>query len=261
MAKKRSSTTTTEKTETQQATDETQQTEEQSQTEETKTATDETQTGDETQQASSDDTQKEEAGAGEQTGDGSGETTQETGGANPDETQNDPNDDDDTTPSDDEATAEDAEAPKSYSNVLMKEAPEGMGGIGYKLGGYIDDMQPHLAQTEASLQKSQLKLRGVINNVLGLGDSQFNDGMKFLVKAVRDHRKTVFSETMVFRGFDRLRIGRGERQKLETLISLLLATADVKNPKDVKKSVDMKVVYRFVSDNDQQQKLQSYYGA
>lgn len=100
----------------------------------------------------------------------------------------------------------------------------------------------------------------MINNVLDLADDRFGDGLKFLARVIRAHRTTVFSETMIFRGFDRMRVSRGERQRLETLISLLLATADVKNPKDVNKSVDMKVVYRFVTDNNQQQKLQSFYG-
>jgi hypothetical protein len=139
-------------------------------------------------------------------------------------------------------------------------APEGMGSLAYQLGQYIDAMKPGKAQTGDSLQKNQLKLRSVINAILQLPDEKFSDGMKFLTAVIREHRDGVFNERYVFRGFPQIRVARTERQKLETLITLFLATADSKSPKSVSKNVDMTVVMRFVTNNDQQQKLQSFYG-
>jgi len=143
---------------------------------------------------------------------------------------------------------------------VLNDVPEGLESIAYQLSEYIAAMSPGKAQTGDSLQKNQLRLRSVINAVLLLPDDKFGDGMKFVVAAVRKFRKTVFNEMYVFRGFPQLKIGRGDRQKLETLVSLLLATADSKSPKQVTKVVDMDVVTRYVTDNNQMQKLQSFYG-
>lgn len=169
-----------------------------------------------------------------------------------------------TTPvtSDESAEADVVEEHESEDVALAmsKNAPKGLSSIAYQLGEYIMAMSPGKGQTTDSLQKNQLKLRSVINSVLLLPDDKFADGMKLILAGVRKYRDGVFSELHIFRGFATLRVSRPERQKLETLISLLLATADSKSPKAVTKVVDMDVIMRYVTNNDQMQKLQSFYG-
>lgn len=252
---KQSQTETQETTDTQASTDETK-------TEATDPATTEQETqtagGDGTTQETEPTTQTGEDGAGTEpaaSGDETGGGTEPTASG---DDQQSPNDDELGDPE----SAEPAAAPVGDEAVkqLVEEAPEDLKSIAYQLGEYIDAMRPNKGQTGDSLHKSQLKLRGVVNAVLQLPDEKFDEGMKFLVGAVRAYRDDVFSERFIFRGFPQLRISRPERQKLETLISLLLATADSKSPKTVSKTVDLNVVLRYVNDNNQQQKLQSYYG-
>lgn len=267
MAKKRSSTTksATETTENQAATEETQTAETQS--EETKTEDTSTET------TSTEETQTEET---TQSGEGENvpsESTEDTQSSDPEPTQ-------DAEATDDTVESKGAdlhgqtvditpqqETPKvsvpkdgQFTEEYQKNAPEGLAGIGYKLGQYIDAMQPHRPQDSATLQQHQLKLRGVVNNVLDLPDEKFAEGMKFLIGAIRKHRNGVFNELYLFRGFESMRTARVERQKLEQLLSLFLATADSKSPTKVKDVVDLRVVFKYVTNNDHQQKLQSYYG-
>lgn len=132
--------------------------------------------------------------------------------------------------------------------------------LGDKLDAYIEAMAPNKMVESSDIQNNQMRLRSVINLLLATPDESFNDAMKTVVKKIRSARKGAFSERLIFRGFPQIKIARSERQKLETLITLLLATADAQQPGKVKEVVDMNVVYRYVKNDDQQQKLQSYYG-
>jgi hypothetical protein len=129
-----------------------------------------------------------------------------------------------------------------------------------KLDEYIENMAPNKMVEQDDVVRNQLRLRSIINLLMGTPAESFGDAMKSVVKKVRDNRKGVFSERLIFRGFPQIKIARSERQKLETLVTLLLATADAKQPAKVKDVVDMNVVYRYVKNDEQQQKLQSYYG-
>jgi hypothetical protein len=132
--------------------------------------------------------------------------------------------------------------------------------LSVKLNAYIENMAPNKMVEQDEIIRNQLRLRSIVNLLMATPAESFNDAMKSVVKKIRAERKGVFSERLIFRGFPQIKIARSERQKLETLVSLLLATADAQQPAKVKDVVDMNVVYRYVKNDEQQQKLQSYYG-
>lgn len=163
-------------------------------------------------------------------------------------------------------TSEDTQAPEEETQPEPEveepefDGPEELRGLALRLDDYVNSMAPNVPLDSSDIQTNQMKLRSLIDVLLKTRDELFGEAMKLVVGAVRDNRKGVFSERLVFRGFPQMRLARSERQKLETLVSLLLATADANNPSKVKDVVDMNVVFRYVTDNDQQQRLQSYYG-
>lgn len=194
------------------------------------------------------------------------QTTQETGDQTNEPTQGDDGQNDGTTQdpaattsSDDEQ--QDAQTEEEADTGLAGEIKDaGLKQIAYRFDQYVADMDPKVPQTTETLLKHQLKLRTLVNNVLDLPDEKFADGWKMLIKGIGQNRKGAFSESHLFRGFPQLRVARAERQKLELLLSLLLASSDSKSPKKVPEVVDLNVVFRYLSNNDQQQKLQSFYG-
>jgi hypothetical protein len=246
MARKKSST--TKQTETQKASEETQQA-----TEETKTGSEETTTTEtQTEQTAQDNGSEETTPETEtQTNDETQDNAQETQGG---DTQGDAGAGDDT-----QATP-DVEEEVEVGGLAGEVKDDGLRQIAYRFDQYVAAMDPKAPQTSQSIQKQQLKLRTVVNNILDLPDEKFADGMKMLIQGVRQNRKGAFSEAHLFRGFPELRIARAERQKLEQLLSLLLASADSKSPKKVTEVVDLNVLFRYLNSNDQQQKLQSFYG-
>lgn len=164
-----------------------------------------------------------------------------------------------TTPEDTQAPEENTQ-PEPEVEEPEFDGPEELRGLALRLDDYVNSMAPNVPLDSSDIQTNQMKLRSLIDVLLKTRDELFGEAMKLVVGAVRDNRKGVFSERLVFRGFPQMRLARSERQKLETLVSLLLATADANNPSKVKDVVDMNVVFKYVTDNDQQQKLQSYYG-
>lgn len=169
----------------------------------------------------------------------------------------------DTTENKEPEVTKDPEPEKEQAKEEPKpsiDVPEGLESLAAKIDQYTAAMAPNMMVETDEILRNQLRLRSIINIVLATPAEQFNDAMKLLVKKVRAERKGAFSERLVFRGFPQIKLARSERQKLETLVSLLLATADAQQPGKVKDVVDMNVVNRYVKNDDQQQKLQSYYG-
>jgi hypothetical protein len=150
-------------------------------------------------------------------------------------------------------------APKSALEKLTDDKPSPFSSISLMLGEYIDGMAPNIPQTPDSISKNQMKLRAIINGVLNMKEENFDGGMKGLIVAVREYRTKAFAEHLVFRGFAQLRVPRAERQKLESLVSLLLASADSNNPKQISDVVDLDVLLKHVGDNGHHQKLQSFF--
>lgn len=161
-------------------------------------------------------------------------------------------------PAETEATAPAEEEPAAEEPSF--EVPDALQGLATRLNDYVLAMGPNQPLNADEIQTQQLKLRAVINSLLKTEDELFGDAMKHVVSVVRENRKGVFSERLIFRGFPQMKLARSERQRLEILVSLLLSTADAKTPSKVTDVVDMNVVFRYVTDNDQQQRLQSFYG-
>lgn len=153
------------------------------------------------------------------------------------------------------------ESPVKEEPTTELEGEESKDVLSVKLSAYIENMAPNKMVETDEIVRNQMRLRSIINLLLATPPESFNDAMKSVVKKVRAERKGAFSERLIFRGFPQIKIARSERQKLETMISLLLATADAKQPGKVKDVIDMNVVYRYVKNDEQQQKLQSYYGS
>lgn len=129
------------------------------------------------------------------------------------------------------------------------------------LESYAKEMAPGIRQTNDSIVRHQMTLHRIVNSVLSLTENDFHKGMKMLVRIVRENRKGAFSDRHAMRGFERLRLSHDQLVRFESLMSLLMSAADMENPKAVKKVVDFKVLFRSVTDNEQQQRLQEYFSA
>ena len=126
---------------------------------------------------------------------------------------------------------------------------------------YVSEMAPNVTQTLDSLVKRQMLLIDGLNILLRQDDQAFPKALTAVIDLVRQHRKTVFSELMLFRAFPSLRITRAERQKIETLLTVLTTAADVKNPRLVKNHVNFEVLAARLGNDMQRQRLESYFGA
>ena len=145
------------------------------------------------------------------------------------------------------------------SHFTVKEVSKELQGFVHLIDEYIDSMKPTKRISERQLLSNQMKLRSIINTLFDQSEKHFDEAMKILLSAMREHRNGVFSEYSIMRGFPNLRVNKSERQRLENIINLLMVSVDSQNPRAVSHSIDFNVLFRYVRDNREQSLIQSFF--
>lgn len=127
------------------------------------------------------------------------------------------------------------------------------------LDDYATKMAPNFPVTEDAIRSNQIRLKNVINTIMSSDDEVFEEVMTAAIKRVRSNRTGAFSDVMVYRGFPSLRIRQEERKRFEMLLQLMLAAADSKTTKQISDKVDLSVILRYINNDAQQNRLQSFF--
>lgn len=147
-----------------------------------------------------------------------------------------------------------APAPKKATSAEPKLSSTGQHVVD-GVASYAAAMAPNMPQTEQSIQQSQRRLKTTIDTLLRLPAEEFGAAIKAVVATIGEHREGSFNERYLFRGFPGLRLPAQDRTRFELMLSLLTTASDVKSFSEVKKHVSMDVLFKYITDNDQQQKL------
>lgn len=128
------------------------------------------------------------------------------------------------------------------------------------LDEYVANMSGNVPVTEDDVRTNQIRLKNTINAILSSNDEIFDEVFTEAVKRIRANRTDAFRDVLVYRGFANMRIRQEERKRFEMLLQLLLACSDSKNIKSIGDKVDLSVVLRYVKNDEQANRLQSFFG-
>lgn len=129
------------------------------------------------------------------------------------------------------------------------------------LDQYVANMALNKPNSTKEMARNQSRLNVSINQALNADPSQFKELWQMIIEYFRAHRKGVFGEHAIFRAWNEVPLAGNDRQRLEQVLNLLMASADSSNPRQVTSVVDLNIVQRYLSNETQRQNLMSYYNA
>lgn len=110
----------------------------------------------------------------------------------------------------------------------------------FPLTTYIQAVAPRKPVTTEELVRAQTSLYRVISQVInGLEGEDFTGAWGYLLQMAHAHRKGVFSEIYLFRGFEDIVLPEAERKAFQRLLNLIKLTADPKSRQIALKQVDI----------------------
>lgn len=150
------------------------------------------------------------------------------------------------------------EEPKSTKDSSSK-VPEYLQKIQASLDEFAHNMALNQNLTPKEMARYQMRFRSAINNVLNLEGERFDEGFNLLIEFVRKHRNTLFAMRNVFRGFRVINLSETERKRFEHLVNLITCAADFKNPRQATNTVDLKVMFRYMDNESERQKISNFF--
>ncbi len=170
-------------------------------------------------------------------------------------------DESETQPTEDSGDTKEEPAPENKPEPkLAVSQDDRVAFVQKSLDDYVQNMGPNVPVTEDDIRSNQIRLKNTINSVLSADDAIFDEVFTEAVKRIRADRKGAFRDVLVYRGFATMRIRQEERKRFEMLLQLMLACADSKNIKSIGDKVDLGVVLRYVKNDEQANRLQSFFG-
>lgn len=121
----------------------------------------------------------------------------------------------------------------------------------HQLDEYIDARNPRRRMNRQQLLSAQRQFDSLLRTMFSYSQRRFNEAMKVLIGAVREHRKGVFHESRCLAGVNELPINRSGRQRMEMMANMLLAAADSQNPRDISHTVNLEVALRYFPQGNQ----------
>ncbi len=130
-----------------------------------------------------------------------------------------------------------------------------------RLQEYVTAMKPGIPLTTKDGVLYQRKLWNCIQLTLRQENAEFISHYAELLRVVKEHRKTVFSERYVYRFFSELNLGAEELTNFKRLVNLLLCTCDISSRHLALKQIDMRTTLSSMTDEQQRQRLAAFYEA
>lgn len=159
-----------------------------------------------------------------------------------------------------ESTQETKGAQKSSAKASASSSKSsGVRRIENGLNDYAKNMALNQNLETREIVRYQMRLRSVINDLFNLSGEEFDEGVKTLVSFIRKYRKSLFHERNLFRGFWSLKLSKNEVRRFEHLLNLFVTAADKNSPRSAIDDVDFNVLFRYVTDSKEQEKLSAFF--
>jgi hypothetical protein len=128
-----------------------------------------------------------------------------------------------------------------------------------RMDTYVEVMAVNRATELSTIITQQRTFISAIDHLLRLRGTEFSDGMKLMINIIKEHRKTVFGELAIFRGFEKIQLSVSQRNLYVSLINLLTTTADINDRKTIHKQINMEQLFANMKDGDAVQLLEEFY--
>lgn len=146
------------------------------------------------------------------------------------------------------------------TSMLPPEGQLAIQSVKDRLTEYVEKMAPGrpISNADGAFQQRQL-WQGVILHLLRQPAQVFVVGWAELLRVVNENRKGCFSPQYVNRFQEDLRLTMAERRSLQRLVHLAFVTADGGSRRLALKQVDLHQILSGLEDEDQRQKVISFY--
>lgn len=131
----------------------------------------------------------------------------------------------------------------------------------YMLEQYVTNMAPGKTQTPQSGAANQRSLLGIYTHVLSADAADVKQAFDLLLGKIQQYRSTVFSETMVYRFFDKLNLGQQESKLFEQLTHLFINTANPASRAAALQQISLNQVAKNLSVPKHLTNLSTYYSS
>lgn len=144
--------------------------------------------------------------------------------------------------------------------ATLKEVPSTMAidFIKQNLESYLTAMSGKISDVDAA--KQQNLLYQTIVRTLNLQGQEFTEGWTLLLDFVNNNRTKLFHDRLAFRGFPHLVLADRDRKNFESLLTLLLKTADPETRyQQASENTNFNQVLREITNEEVRQRLLAYY--
>lgn len=124
---------------------------------------------------------------------------------------------------------------------------------------YAEKMQPGLPVDARDGATNQRNLWTAIKWALERPADEFTLLYTELLMFVHVHRDSIFSERYIYRFFDHLSLGNGDRRNFERILNLVISTSNPATRRLVVQQLDIRQIMRDMRNEQLTEKVAAYY--